>query len=57
MIAGFYSFLKLFVKGVSKIVDHVQWQGVLRFESGAYTSVREHFKLRDNIAIGREMHF
>ena len=28
-----------------KNVDHVQWQGVARFESGAYTLVREHLKL------------
>jgi hypothetical protein len=38
---------------VSKIVDRVQWQGVPLFESGAYTIVREHFKRRDNAAIGR----
>jgi len=40
-------------EAVSKIVDRVQWQGFPRFESGAYTVVREHFKLWDNAAIGR----
>jgi hypothetical protein len=45
------------IETVSKCVDHVQGQGVPRIESGAYTPVREHFNLRENAAIGRDMHF
>ena len=41
------------LEAVSKIVDNVQWQGITRIESGAYTIVREHFNSRDNTAIGR----
>jgi hypothetical protein len=29
----------------------------IRFETGAYTLVREHFKLNCNAAFGRKMHF
>ena len=29
----------------------------IRFKSGAYTTVREHFKANRNAAIGRKMHF
>ena len=32
--------------------DQAREQGVLRFESGAYTPVREHFGPQDNAAIG-----
>ena len=37
----------------SKIVDHVQGQGINRFESRAYTLVFEHFESVYNTAIGR----
>ena len=49
--------LDFILEAVSKIVDYVQWQGVLRIESGAYTLVREHFNSRDNTTIGRKIHF
>jgi len=35
-----------------KILDYVRGQGVIRFKSGAYTSVREHFEADHNVAIG-----
>jgi hypothetical protein len=38
---------------ISKIVDHVQDQGVSRRKSAAYTGVCEHFEGAHNEAIGR----
>jgi hypothetical protein len=40
-----------------KRLDLVRGQGGIRFESGAYTSVREHFETDRNAAIGQEMGF
>ena len=42
-------------KPVSRPLDLVCWQGTVRFESGAYTLVREHFESDCNTAIGQEM--
>ncbi len=38
------------VKLAAKALDFVRWQGASRFESGAYTIVREHFKATRNTA-------
>jgi hypothetical protein len=40
-----------------KSLDLVRGQGGIRFKSGAYTSVREHFETDHNAAIGQEMSF
>ena len=40
-----------------KASDHARGQGVPRAESGAYTIVREHFRPRDNAAIGCQTGF
>ena len=34
------------------IPDHARRQGAIRFKSGAYTSVREHFESDRNAAFG-----
>jgi glutathione synthase/RimK-type ligase-like ATP-grasp enzyme len=49
------SFINIEVQfeAVLKIVDHVQGQGVNRFESRAYTLVFEHFESVYNTGIGR----
>jgi len=38
-----------------KALDLVRGQGAVRFESGAYALVREHFGPDRNTAIGQEM--
>ena len=40
------------IKAILKIADHVREQGAIRFKSGAYTLVREHFGAECNAAIG-----
>jgi hypothetical protein len=46
---------KNYLEPVSKALDFVRWQGVIRFKSGAYTAVREHFKSDRNAARGQKM--
>jgi len=43
------------VKLPIKPLDLVRGQGKIRFESGAYTRVREYFEPDFNAAIGQEM--
>jgi hypothetical protein len=40
-----------------KSVDFFRGQGFIRFKSGAYTIVREHFEANYNAAIGKKMRF
>ncbi len=42
-------------KLVDKPLDFVRGQGAIRFKSGAYTLVREHFESDWNAAIGQKM--
>jgi len=51
----FSNVFELTCKLASKALDLVRWQGVMRLEPGAYTSVREHFQLHHNAANGQEM--
>ena len=41
-----------FFKSDFKTPDHTRRQGAIRFESGAYTLVREHFESDRNAALG-----
>ena len=45
------------VKSDLKTSDHARRQGAIRFKSGAYTIVREHFESDRNAAFGYEMGF
>jgi len=45
------------IEPISKIVDHVQGQGVDSVLKRSVHEVREHFKANRNAAIEREMHF
>jgi len=42
---------------ISKTSAFVRGQGAIRFKSGAYTLVREHFELGCNAAIGQKIEF
>jgi len=42
-------------KLVSKRLDFVRGQDVIRFKNGAYTLVREYFEADHNTAIGQKM--
>ena len=51
MITQLEAILKL-PEAILKIADRVREQGEIRFNSGAYTLVREHFEADFNEAIG-----
>ena len=53
-MADLKKFLKKGKPGLERL-DLVQWQGVFRFKSGAYTLVREHFGAEHNAVTGQEM--
>jgi len=40
---------------VSERLDFVRGYGAIRFKSGAYTTVREHFKSDRNTALGQKI--
>ena len=43
------------MKPAFRALDLVRWQGLSRFESGAYTIVREHFESDFNTALGQKI--
>jgi hypothetical protein len=43
------------IKNDFKGLNFVRGQGVVRFKSGAYTTVREHFAANRNAAIGQKI--
>ena len=51
------NFSHFLLEAISKIVDHVQGQGVDSVLKRSVHEVREHFKPDRNAAIEREMHF